>query len=108
LETVKADSLCALLMYTTVNSRYTANSTTRIEIMQDVMIRDDMMNVAKSGLNKGFKRGYEMVRDYNSGGSGEIRTHERLPFAGFQDQCNRPLCHASIAIYAKFRSAVLN
>ena len=30
-----------------------------------------------------------------SGGSGEIRTHERLPVAGFQDRCNRPLCHAS-------------
>ena len=29
------------------------------------------------------------------GGSGEIRTHERLPVAGFQDRCNRPLCHAS-------------
>ena len=31
------------------------------------------------------------------GGSGEIRTHERFPFAGFQDRCNRPLCHASKA-----------
>ncbi len=31
----------------------------------------------------------------HSGGSGEIRTHERLPVAGFQDRCNRPLCHAS-------------
>ena len=30
-----------------------------------------------------------------AGGSGEIRTHERLPVAGFQDRCNRPLCHAS-------------
>ena len=29
------------------------------------------------------------------GGSGEIRTHEGLPLAGFQDRCNRPLCHAS-------------
>ena len=33
-----------------------------------------------------------------SGGGGEIRTHERLPVAGFQDQCNRPLCHASVLI----------
>ncbi len=32
---------------------------------------------------------------YVSGGSGEIRTHGRLPVAGFQDRCNRPLCHAS-------------
>ena len=32
-----------------------------------------------------------------AGGGGEIRTHERLPFAGFQDQCNRPLCHTSSA-----------
>ena len=30
-----------------------------------------------------------------SGGGGEIRTHERLPVAGFQDRCNRPLCHTS-------------
>ena len=29
------------------------------------------------------------------GGSGEIRTHGRFPVAGFQDRCNRPLCHAS-------------
>lgn len=29
------------------------------------------------------------------GGGGEIRTHERLPVAGFQDRCNRPLCHTS-------------
>ena len=32
------------------------------------------------------------------GGGGEIRTHERLPFAGFQDRCNRPLCHTSVAL----------
>ncbi len=32
------------------------------------------------------------------GGSGEIRTHERLPVAGFQDRCNRPLCHASCTL----------
>src|SRR5690606_3888970 len=32
------------------------------------------------------------------GGGGEIRTHERLPFAGFQDRCNRPLCHTSITL----------
>ena len=31
-----------------------------------------------------------------SGGSGEIRTHGRFPVAGFQDRCNRPLCHASL------------
>ena len=30
-----------------------------------------------------------------AGGGGEIRTHERLPVAGFQDRCNRPLCHTS-------------
>lgn len=30
-----------------------------------------------------------------NGGSGEIRTHERFPVAGFQDRCNQPLCHAS-------------
>ena len=33
--------------------------------------------------------------DLYSGGSGEIRTHEGLPLAGFQDRCNRPLCHTS-------------
>ena len=30
-----------------------------------------------------------------SGGSGEIRTHGQLPVAGFQDQCLKPLGHAS-------------
>lgn len=32
------------------------------------------------------------------GGGGEIRTHERLPVAGFQDRCNRPLCHTSAGL----------
>ncbi len=36
------------------------------------------------------------------GGGGEIRTHERLPFAGFQDQCNRPLCHTSSGLPTTF------
>ena len=31
----------------------------------------------------------------DSGGSGEIRTHGPFRVAGFQDRCNRPLCHAS-------------
>src|SRR5438046_2184609 len=31
------------------------------------------------------------------GGSGGIRTHERLPVAGFQDRCLQPLGHASVA-----------
>ena len=30
-----------------------------------------------------------------TGGSGEIRTHGPLRADGFQDRCNRPLCHAS-------------
>ena len=29
------------------------------------------------------------------GGSGEIRTHGPFRAAGFQDRCNRPLCHTS-------------
>ncbi len=29
------------------------------------------------------------------GGNGEIRTHGRFPVVGFQDRCNRPLCHVS-------------
>src|SRR6266516_2921599 len=29
------------------------------------------------------------------GGGGEIRTHEAFRPAGFQDQCNQPLCHPS-------------
>src|SRR5574343_223856 len=32
-----------------------------------------------------------------TGGGGEIRTHGRLPVAGFQDRCNRPLCHTSMS-----------
>ena len=39
--------------------------------------------------------GLDLSRIHFSGGGGEIRTHERLPFAGFQDRCNRPLCHTS-------------
>lgn len=38
-------------------------------------------------LNQGFEN--------EVGGSGEIRTHGRLPVAGFQDQCLKPLGHAS-------------
>gem|GEM_PF-4382511 len=30
-----------------------------------------------------------------NGGGGEIRTHEGLRPAGFQDQCIQPLCHPS-------------
>ena len=30
-----------------------------------------------------------------SGGRGGIRTHGALPHGGFQDRCNRPLCHPS-------------
>ena len=30
------------------------------------------------------------------GGGGEIRTHERLPVAGFQDRCLKPLGHTSV------------
>ena len=41
------------------------------------------------------------------GGSGEIRTHERLPVAGFQDRCNRPLCHASSGPYSNCPRPVL-
>jgi hypothetical protein len=33
--------------------------------------------------------------DVAVGGSGEIRTHGPLRADGFQDRCNRPLCHAS-------------
>jgi hypothetical protein len=32
------------------------------------------------------------------GGRGGIRTHGWLPIAGFQDRCNRPLCHPSEAL----------
>ena len=32
------------------------------------------------------------------GGERGIRTLERLPVAGFQDQCNRPLCHLSAGL----------
>ncbi len=39
------------------------------------------------------------VRDepFYFGGSGEIRTHDGFPHAGFQDRCIRPLCHFSAA-----------
>ena len=47
---------------------------------------------------RAFRRGADPPLRWSRavhGGSGEIRTHERLPVAGFQDRCNRPLCHAS-------------
>ena len=44
-----------------LKSGYTCHSTTKFEIVQDVMIRGDMEKLAKSGLNKGFKRVYEML-----------------------------------------------
>ena len=31
-----------------------------------------------------------------NGGSGEIRTHDELPHAGFQDRCLQPLGHTSL------------
>ena len=31
----------------------------------------------------------------SNGGRGGIRTHGASPHAGFQDRCNRPLCHPS-------------
>src|SRR5690554_4573837 len=37
-----------------------------------------------------------------AGGSGEIRTHEGLPLAGFQDRCLQPLGHASCRKVRKF------
>lgn len=36
------------------------------------------------------------------GGSGEIRTHGPLRIDGFQDRCNRPLCHASKFFLRRF------
>src|SRR5690554_1008542 len=41
----------------------------------------------KSLNNQGFK--------IKNGGGGEIRTHGRLPFGGFQDRCLQPLGHSS-------------
>ena len=48
-----------------------------------------------SGIQRIFDTGNDGEK-HISGGSGEIRTHEGLPLAGFQDRCNRPLCHASL------------
>src|SRR5204862_7238833 len=42
-----------------------------------------------------------------SGGESGIRTHGRLPVAGFQDQCNRPLCHLSCALESVARGRML-
>ena len=38
-----------------------------------------------------------LVNGHAIGGRGGIRTHGWLPIAGFQDRCNRPLCHPSEA-----------
>ena len=36
-----------------------------------------------------------MIKAYKVGGETGIRTLGRLPFNGFQDRRNRPLCHLS-------------
>ena len=43
-----------------------------------------------------------------SGGRGGIRTHGWLPIAGFQDRCNRPLCHPSDGCCLAVRAAGAN
>jgi hypothetical protein len=42
------------------------------------------------------------------GGSGEIRTHGTLRFAGFQDRCIQPLCHTSAGASEGVRTLVIS
>ena len=39
---------------------------------------------------------------FKYGGRGEIRTHGTLRFVGFQDRCNRPLCHSSVDLIKQY------
>ena len=41
----------------------------------------------------------------SGGGGGEIRTHEGLPLAGFQDRCLKPLGHASALTFNNLAAA---
>ena len=44
-------------------------------------------------MGRNTKRPGEGRLSSHSGGSGEIRTHDGFPHAGFQDRCIQPLCH---------------
>ncbi len=52
-------------------------------------------NGTQNGLRERKKRPKALIY-WGLGGSGEIRTHGPLRVDGFQDRCNRPLCHASL------------
>jgi hypothetical protein len=60
------------------------------KLKSKLVIFDMLYGVYKT---KTLRRAHE---ERISGGSGEIRTHERFPVAGFQDRCIQPLCQASV------------
>src|SRR5690606_8675224 len=49
----------------------------------------------KLHLETPYFLGFGLDKVAQDGGGGEIRTHGRLPVAGFQDRCLKPLGHAS-------------
>lgn len=53
--------------------------------------------MAANHTDRGDQRptGYRMRLQAGNGGRGGIRTHGCLHIGGFQDRCNRPLCHPS-------------
>lgn len=56
-------------------------------------------------VNARYKKGPSMMSLFlNNGGGAGIRTLGTSRFAGFQDRCNRPLCHPSVvrAFYIVF------
>ena len=77
-------------------------------MFKDVIAKNPKAYLSLTGLGTVAMK----KKDIEAGGSGEIRTHERLPVAGFQDRCNRPLCHASctcglsLAILTSFNAQV--
>ena len=59
---------------------------------------DDSDHEASEGNDPArIMRDCEPLRTSDKSGEGEIRTPGTLRYAGFQDRCNRPLCHPSVS-----------
>ncbi len=66
------------------------------------------MNPRPSGPKPDALPDCATLRRTECGGNGEIRTHERLPVAGFQIRCLQPLGHVSIGAGEGNRTLVVS